>query len=85
MSKKFVKKLEDRELICYVCRKKMYTLAKLRDFFNKKIQLTVREQHELRDDVGLHIVPVVVNEELRKVFRHDHCNPRRFKPKVEDL
>ena len=85
MSKKFIKKLEDRELICYVCRKEIKTLAKLRDFFNKNIELMYTEQRELRDEVGLHVVPVVVNEELRKVFRHDRCNPRKFKPKVEDL
>ncbi len=85
MSKKFIKNLEDEELICYICRKKIRSLDELRDFFNKKIELTRRESRDLRDVVGLHVVPVVVGEERQKVFRHDRCNPKRFKPRVEDL
>ncbi len=85
MSKKFIKKLKDEELICYICRKKIRPLDKLRDFFNKKIELTGAESRDLRDNVGLHTVAVVVNEEKRKIFRHDRCNPRKFKPTVEDL
>ncbi len=85
MSKKFIKNLEDGELDCYICRKKIRNLDKLRDFFNDRIDLTRAESRDLRDDVGLHVVPVVVNEEKKKVFRHDRCNPKRFKPRVEDL
>ncbi len=85
MSKKFIKDLENEELVCYVCRKKIRSLSDLRDFFNKKIELVRTESRELRDSVGLHVIPVVVNEEKRKIFRHDRCNPKRFKPTVEDL
>ncbi len=85
MSKKFIKDLENEELVCYVCRKKIRDLSDLRDFFNKKIELVRTESRELRDSVGLHVIPVVVNEEKRKIFRHDRCNPKRFKPTVEDL
>ncbi len=85
MSKKFIKNLKDEELICYVCRKKIKNLDKLRDFFNKRVELTRTESRNLRDNVGLKVVPVIVNEGLRKVLRHSRCNPRLFKPTVEDL
>ncbi len=85
MSKKFIKNLENEELICYICRKKIKNLDKLRDFFNKRAELTRTESRNLRDNVGLKVVPVVVNEELRKVFRHSRCNPGRYYRTVEDL
>ncbi len=85
MSKKFINDLTNDELICYVCRKEIHDLAILRGFFHKKIELTKKESRELKDSVGLHVIPVVVNEEKKKIFRHDKCNPRRFKPTVEDL
>lgn len=85
MSKKFVKNLEDRELICYVCRKKIKCLDKLREYLNKRLELTRTERYDLQDVVTCYVVPVVVREDLKKVFRHSRCNPRKFKPKVEDL
>ncbi len=85
MSKKFVKNLKDDELDCYVCRKKIHDLDELREFFNNRIELTRAESRDLRDSVGLHVVPVVVHEKKKKIFRHDCCNPKRFKPRVEDL
>lgn len=85
MSKKFIKELEDEELDCYVCRKTICNLDKLRDVFNQRLELTRKELRDLRDDVGMHTVPVVVNEEKRKIFRHSRCNPKRHKPTVEDL
>ncbi len=85
MSKKFIKNLEDEELYCYICRKVIRNLYMLREFFNNRIELTRKESQELRNEVGLLVIPVVVNEEKKKIFRHDHCNPKRFKPTVEDL
>ncbi len=85
MSQKFIKNLKDEELDCYICRKIIRNLDKLRDLFNDRIELTKAESRDLRDSVGLHVIPVVVNEEKKKVFRHDVCNPKRFKPIVEDL
>ncbi len=84
MSKKFVKKLKDSELICYVCRKRIKQLADLRDYRNGKIEVGAKLR-SLREYVMFHVVPVVVLEDKKKVFRHSRCNPRKFKPSVEDL
>ncbi len=84
MSKKFVKNLKDEELICYVCRKQIRQLAKLRDYRNGKIEVGAK-LYSLREYVMFHVIPVVVLEDRKKVLRHSHCNPRNFKPTVGDL
>lgn len=84
MSKKFVKNLTDEELICYVCRKQIKPLAKLRDYRNGKIEVG-EKLRSLREYVMFQVIPVVVLEDRKKVLRHGHCDPRKFKPRVEDL
>ncbi len=84
MSKKFVKNLKDSELICYVCRKKIKQLSDLRDYRNGKIEVGDKLR-SLREYVMFHVIPVVVLEDRKKVLRHSRCDPRKFKPTVEDL
>ncbi len=84
MSRKFVKKLTDEELKCYVCRKKIKQLADLRDYRNGKIEVGAKLR-SLREYVMFHVIPVVVLEDRKKVLRHSRCNPRNFKPAVGDL
>ncbi len=84
MSRKFVKNLKDSELICYVCRKQIRPLAKLRDYRNGKIEVGAKLR-SLREYVMFHVIPVVVLEDRKKILRHSHCNPRNYQPTVEDL
>ncbi len=84
MSQEFVRNLEDDELKCYVCRKKIKQLADLRDYRNGKIEVG-EKLRSLREYVMFHVIPVVVLEDRKKILRHSHCNPRKFKPTVGDL
>lgn len=83
MSRKFIKNLKDNELNCYICRKQIDSLAKLRDIYRHKtieFSYTAKEVKIIRDDVNGDVICAGI-----KVFRHLGCNPRKYKPCVEDL
>ncbi len=86
MSKKLIKNLKDEELNCYVCRKKIHKLGRLRNAYNnKKTDLLSEKILALREYVSRRVVLVEIHQDKKKVFRHSACNPLNYKPDVEDL
>ena len=87
MSQNLIRSLQDDEMNCYVCRKQIIELAKLRGVYKDKTKeyaLTTRELKVLRADVN-EVVPVELRLGYKKMFRHVGCNPVEFKPSVEEL
>ncbi len=81
-----IKELKDDELACYVCRKKIIKLASLRKAYNnKKKDLDSDKVIALREYVARKVVFVEIHPDKKKIFRHSACNPRDYKPTVEDL
>ncbi len=81
-----IKNLKDNEMNCYVCRKKINKLIRLRNAYNKKnVDIYVQRIIDLREFVSRKVVFVEVREDRKKIVRHSGCNPLNFKPDVEDL
>ncbi len=86
MSKELIKNLLDDELNCYVCRKKIHKLGRLRNAYNnKKADIQSDKILALREYVSRRVILVQTHEDKEKIFRHSACNPLNYKPSVEDL
>ncbi len=81
-----IKNLKDNEMCCYVCRKKINNLIRLRNAYNRKnVDIYVKKIIDLRENVSRKVVFVEVGEDKKKIVRHAGCNPLNYKPSVEDL
>lgn len=81
-----IKNLKDDEMNCYVCRKKINKLIRLRNAYNRKnVDIYVQKIIDLREYVSRKVVFVETGEDKKKIVRHGGCNPLNYKPSVEDL
>ena len=87
MSKKTIKNLSDAECVCYVCRRKINDLIRVRTLANRKhpdAYFTDRA-FKLRQKVNQKVIEITGCCDQYRVYRHSFCNPVEKQFTAEDL
>ena len=84
---KTIKNLTDAECICYVCRRKINDLIRVRNLANRKDDdaYFTDKAWKLRQRVNLKVVEITGGSDNFRVYRHSMCSPVGKQFTAEDL
>ena len=87
MSKTTMKTLKEGELVCYVCKKEIKDLRRLRYLANRKDGDTYFTDRaiKLRHRVNMKVIEITGCNDNYRVYRHSRCDPVDKTFSSEDL